>query len=157
MGAEAGAGAATYSVEDEEALEASAVVGELADAVEHEVDDLLANSIVATGVVVSSVLLAGDDLLGVVQLAVSASADLVAHSGVKVDVDGTGDVLAGTSLGEEGVEGVVAAADGLVGGHLAIRLDAVLEAVELPAGVAGLDAALADVDGDNFTHFVVEV
>ena len=27
-----------------------------------------------------------------------------------------------------------------------------LEAVELPAGVAGLDAGLADVDGDNFTQ-----
>jgi hypothetical protein len=28
----------------------------------------------------------------------------------------------------------------------------VLEAVELPAGIASLDAALADVDGDYFTH-----
>merc|ERR1719502_2591024 len=153
-GAEAGAGTATNSVEDEEALEASAVVGELADAVKDEVDDLLANGVVATGVVVSGVLLAGDDLLGVVQLAVGAGADLVAHSGLEVDVDSAGDVLAGTGLGEEGVEGVVAAADGLVGGHLAIRLDAVLEAVELPAGVAGLDAALANVDADDFTHFV---
>ena len=35
---------------------------------------------------------------------------------------------------------------------LAIWLDAVLKAVELPAGVARLDAALADVDGDNLTH-----
>jgi hypothetical protein len=63
-------------------------------------------------------------------------------------------VLAGTSLGEEGVESIVATADGLVRGHLAVRLDAVLEAVELPAGIAGLDAALADVDGDYFTHIV---
>ena len=29
-----------------------------------------------------------------------------------------------------------------------------LEAVELPAGVAGLDAGLADVNGDNLTHGV---
>jgi hypothetical protein len=28
----------------------------------------------------------------------------------------------------------------------------VLEAVEFPAGITGLDAALADVDGDYFTH-----
>jgi hypothetical protein len=34
------------------------------------------------------------------------------------------DMLAGTSLREEGVEGVVAAADGLVARHLAIRLNA---------------------------------
>jgi hypothetical protein len=32
----------------------------------------------------------------------------------------------------------------------------VLKAVELPAGVARLDAALADVDGDNLTHFEKE-
>jgi hypothetical protein len=38
-------------------------------------------------------------------------------------------VLARTSLGEEGVESVVAATDGLVGGHLA--------AVNLKEGVAG--------------------
>ena len=42
-------------------------------------------------------------------------------------------------------KGVVAAANGLVAGHLAVRLDAVLEAVELPAGVTGLDAGLAHV------------
>jgi len=33
-------------------------------------------------------------------------------------------MLAGACLGEEGVEAVVADADGLVAGHLAIRLDA---------------------------------
>merc|ERR1719261_457338 len=76
-GAKAGAGAAANSVEDEEALEASAVVRKLADAVEDEVDDLLANRVVATRVVVGSVLLARDDLLGVVQLAVGTSTDLV--------------------------------------------------------------------------------
>jgi hypothetical protein len=31
-------------------------------------------------------------------------------------------------------------------------LDAVLEAIELPAGVTDLDTGLANVDGDNFTH-----
>jgi hypothetical protein len=56
-------------------------------------------------------------------------------------------VLAGTSLREKGVEGVIATANGLVGGHLAVRLDAVLEAVKFPATVSGLDTALADMDG----------
>ena len=51
----------------------------------------------------------------------------------------------------DGVECVVATADRLVGRHLAIGLDAVLEAVELPAGVAGLDTGLAKVDGDDLT------
>ena len=35
-----------------------------------------------------------------------------------------------------------------------LRLDAVLEAVKLPASVTGLDTGLADVDGDNLTHVV---
>ena len=61
--AEAGAGAAAGGVEAQEALEASAVVRELADAVEDEVNDLLADGVVATGVVVGGVLLAGDELL----------------------------------------------------------------------------------------------
>ena len=43
------------------------------------------------------------------------------------------------------------AADGLVRGHLAIWLDAVLEAVELPARIPYLDTGLAKVDGDNLT------
>ena len=47
QGAEAGAGASTEGVEGEEALEAGAVVGQLADAVEDEVDDLLADGVCA--------------------------------------------------------------------------------------------------------------
>jgi hypothetical protein len=37
-------------------------------------------------------------------------------------------------------------------GHGAIGLDAVLEAVELPAGVADLDPGLPDVDADDLPH-----
>ncbi len=55
-------------------------------------------------------------------------------------------VLSGTSLREKGVEGIITAANGLVRGHLAIGLDAVLEAVELPAGITNLDTGLADMD-----------
>merc|ERR1719214_323682 len=151
--AEAGAGATADGVEEQEALEAGAVVGELADAVEDEVDDLLADGVVATRVVVGGVLLAGDELLRVVELAVGAGADLVDDGGLEVDEDGAGHVLARAGLGEEGVEGVVTAANGLVRGHLAVGLDAVLEAVELPARVTALDAGLAEMDGDDLTHW----
>lgn len=41
-----------------------------------------------------------------------------------------------------------------VPGHGAILLDAVLEAVELPAGVTDLDPGLADVDADDLPHLV---
>eukprot|EP00760_Papus_ankaliazontas_P018112 PhM_4_TR17429/c0_g1_i1/m.78134 len=151
-GAEAGARAAADGVEHEEALQTRAVVSELADAVEAEVDDLLADRVVAAGVVVGGVLLAGDQLLGVEQLAVRARADLVHDGGLEVEEHGAGDVLAGARLGEEGVEGIVLDADGLVGGHGAVRLDTVLEAVQLPAGVTRLDTGLAEVDGDDLTH-----
>ena len=87
-----------------------------------------------------------------VELAVGAGAHLVDHRRLEVDEDGARHVLARAGLREEGVEGVVAAADGLVRGHLAVRLDAVLEAVELPARVASLDTGLAKVDRDNLTH-----
>ena len=138
---------------------------------------------VATGVVVGRVLLARDELLRVIELAVRARANLVcwgrggggacelkphcralagegeergggrADDGrLEVDEDRAGHVLAGAGLGEEGVECVVAAADRLVGRHLAIGLDAVLEAVQLPARVAGLHAALTKMDGDDLTH-----
>ena len=64
-------------MEDEEALEPGALVGELADAVEHKIDDLLAYGVVAAGVVVGRVLLAGDELLRVEELAVDPRADFI--------------------------------------------------------------------------------
>merc|ERR1719329_696032 len=149
---EARASATTRGVEAEEALEASAVVCELADAVEDQVNNLLTDGVVATREVVRGVLLAGDQLLWVEELAVGARADLVNDGRLEVHHDGAGHVLASAGLGEEGVEGVVAATDGLVRRHLAVRLDAVLEAVELPAGVTGLDTGLAHVKRDGFAH-----
>ena len=77
QGSEAGAGAATEGMEDEEALQAGALVGQLADPVQDEVDDLLADGVVAAGVAVGGVLLAGDQLLGVEELAVGPGSDLV--------------------------------------------------------------------------------
>jgi len=62
-------------------------------------------------------------------------------------------VFAGTSFREKGVEGIVAATNRFVGRHLSVRLDAVFEAVEFPAGVTHLDSGLADMNGDDFSHF----
>ena len=98
----AGAGALTDGAEDEEAPETGAPVGELADAVEAEVDDLLADGVVATGVVVDGVLLAGDELLGVEELAVGAGTDLIDDSRLEAGDDRAGNVLAGAGLREEG-------------------------------------------------------
>jgi hypothetical protein len=142
----------TGRVEEHETLKTSTVISELADTVKDKVNNLLAYGVVTTGVVVGGILLTGDELLGVVELTVGTSTDLVTHSGLKIDHDGTGDVLASTSLREKGVEGVVTATDSLVGRHLAIGLDTVLEAEKLPASVTGLDTGLTKVDRNALSH-----
>ena len=151
-GTETGTGTTTDGVEDEETLETSALIGELTDAVEAQVNDFLTDGVVTTGKVVGGVLLAGDELFGVEQLAVGASADLIDNGGLEIEEDAAGNVLAGTSLREEGVESIITTTDGLVGGHLTVRLDSVLKAEKFPAGVTDLDTGLTDVDGNNFAH-----
>lgn len=70
--------------------------------------------------------------------------------GFQVNKDGPGNILPSPGLTEEGCEGVIVAS-GLVGWHLAVRLDTMFQAVELPAGIAHLDTSLAHVDRDAFT------
>ena len=113
-GTETRASTATDGIEDEEALETSALIGELSDSVEAEVNDLLTNGVVTTGEVVGGVLLAGDELLGVEELSVGTGTNLIDDSRLKIEEDSAGDVFASTSLGEEGVESIITATDGLV-------------------------------------------
>ena len=147
-----GSSATTDGVEHEESLETSALIGELSDSVEAEINNLLTDGVVTTGEVVGGVLLTRDELLGVEELSVGAGTNLIDDGGLEIEEDSAGDVLASTSLGEEGVESIIATTDGLIGGHLTVRLDTVLEAEELPAGVTDLDTGLTDVDGNNFSH-----
>jgi len=86
------------------------------------------DGVMTTSVVVGGVLLSGDQLVRMKELSVSAEPDFVDDRRFEVDENGTRDVLAGSRFREEGVERVVANADGLVGGHLAVRLDPMLEA-----------------------------
>jgi len=137
---ESGSGTSTDGVEDEETLETSALIGELSDSVEAEIDDLTSDGVVTSGEVVGGILLSGDELLGVEELSVGSGSDLIDNGGLEIEEDGTGDVLASTSLGEEGVESIITTTDGLVRGHLTVRLNSVLEAEELPACI------MSDVD-----------
>ena len=93
-GTETGTGTTTEGVEDEDALETRAVVGDVADLVEDLVNELLADGVVATGVVVRGILLAGDHLLRVEEGAVGAGADLIDDVGLEIAVDGARHVLA---------------------------------------------------------------
>jgi len=139
-------------VEDQETLETSALVGKLADAVEHEVNNFLSDGVVTTGVVVGGIFLSRDELFRVEELTVGSSADFIDNSWLEVDEHASWDVLSGTSFGEKGVERVITTSNGLVGWHLTIWGNSVLEAVEFPAGVTGLDTGLAHVERECFTH-----
>jgi hypothetical protein len=151
-GSETRTGTTSDGLEDEESLETSALIGELSDSIKTEVNNLLTDGVVTTGEVIGGILLTRDELLGMEKLSVGAGSDLIDDSWLEIKEDGARDVLASTSLGEECVESVVAATDSLIRRHLSVRLDSVLEAEELPAGVAALEAGLADVKADALTH-----
>ena len=57
---------------------------------------------------------------------------LVNNTWLQVHEDSPRYVLASPGLGEESVEAVICDAQGAVGGHQAVRVDPVLQAVELP-------------------------
>ena len=133
-------------MEKQKSLKSSTLVSQFPDSVQNQIHDLLANGVVAPGVVVGCVLLAVDQLLGVVELTVGSNSGLVNDSGLQVNKDSSWNMFSATSLREEGLEGVVSKC--LVRGHAAIRLDTVLQAVELPTGVCNLDSSLSDMNGD---------
>ena len=64
-------------MEDEESLHPSTLVCQLPDAIQNQVNDLLADGIMSPGIVVCSILLAGYQLFWVEQLAVCSSSNLV--------------------------------------------------------------------------------
>ena len=149
QGRESRAGAASKGVEKEESLKTGALVSKLTNTVQDKVDNLLSDGVVAPGVVVGGVLLAVNELLRMVELTVRSHSGFIDDSRLKINKDSPGHVLAGPSLGKEGLEGVIP--EGLVAGHAAVGLDTMLEAVQLPAGVTNLATSLADVDGDTLT------
>jgi len=151
-GTETGTAATTDGLEDQETLETSAVISELSDSVKAQVDDFTSNGVVSSGEVVSSIFLTGDQLFRVEQLSVGTGSDFINDGWFQIEEDTSWDVLAGTSLREESVESIITTSDGLVRWHLTVRLDTVLEAEKLPAGVTNLATSLTDVDRNNFSH-----
>ena len=88
----------TKGVENQESLKSSAVVSQLADAVQDKVNNLLANGVMSSGIVVGSVLLSSNKLLRVEELAVGSSADLIDDGWLQINKDSPGNMLAGASL-----------------------------------------------------------
>ena len=85
------------------------------------------------------------------ELVIGASTNFISDRGFQVYKHCPGHMLASPCLTEEGVEGVISSPNSLVTWHLAIGLNAVFQAVELPAGIADLDTSLTNVDGDALT------
>mmetsp|Transcript_25002 Transcript_25002/g.43169 ORF Transcript_25002/g.43169 Transcript_25002/m.43169 type:complete len:91 (-) Transcript_25002:56-328(-) len=86
------------------------------------------------------------------QLTVSSCSDLIYNSGLQIYKDTTGNVFSRPGFTEKGVESIISSANCLVRRHLSIWLDAMLKAVELPAGISDLDTCLTDMDRDKFSH-----
>merc|ERR1719199_2075897 len=82
--AEARPSASTDSVVHHESLQAGAVVSEFTDAVEHQVDNLLADGIMASRKIVGRSLLSSDKLLRVEELAIGSGTHLIDHSRFQV-------------------------------------------------------------------------
>ena len=154
-GSETGTSSSTNGVEDEETLETGTLISKLSNSIEAEIDDFLTNGVMSSGEVVGGIFFTGDELLWMEELSVGSGSDLIDNGWLEIEEDSSWDVLTGTSLGEEGVESVVTTTDGLVGWHLTVWLDTVLEAEKLPAGVTNLDTGLTDVDRNDFSHCVV--
>ena len=150
---ETGAGATAKRAEDHKPLEAGALVGKFAHAVHHLVNQFFPHRVVSAGIVVGGVFHTRDELLWMKQLAVGSRAHFVHNRRLEIDKYATWYVLARAGFAKERGEGVVAATQSRVRRHQSVRLDAVLEAVQLPAGVAHLAACLPDVDRNHLTHF----
>jgi hypothetical protein len=140
-------------VEDEETLKTGTLVSKFSDSIEDQVDDFFTDGVVTSGVVVSGIFFTGDQLFWVEELSVGSGSDFIDDGWFEIDKNGSWDVFTGTSFGEKGVEGIIATTDGLIGGHLAIGLNAVLQAVEFPTGITDLDSGLSDVNRDTLSHF----
>jgi len=151
-GSESGTGSSTDGVEDEETLESSALIGKLSDSVEAEINDFFTNGVMSSGEVVGSILFTGDKLFWMEQLSVGSGSDFIDNGWFEIEEDSSWDVFTSTSLGEEGVESIVTTTDRFIRWHLTVRLDSVLEAEKLPAGVTDLDTGLTDVDRNDFSH-----
>jgi len=75
-------------------LKPSAIIRYTANFVQNLIDELLANSVVTTSVVVRCIFLASDHMLGVEEATISASADLIDDVGLEIAVDCSWDIFA---------------------------------------------------------------
>lgn len=73
------------------------------------------------------------------------------YRGLQVYKHSSWHMLPRSSLTEEGVKGIIPTSNGSLSRHLAIWLNPMLQAVQLPASIADLDTSLTNVDRDTLT------
>eukprot|EP00091_Calanus_sinicus_P017923 TRINITY_DN3915_c0_g1_i1.p1 TRINITY_DN3915_c0_g1~~TRINITY_DN3915_c0_g1_i1.p1 ORF type:complete len:144 (-),score=11.13 TRINITY_DN3915_c0_g1_i1:79-510(-) len=88
-------------VKDQKTLQSSALVCQLPDPVQHQINNLLSNSIVSSCIVVGGILLPSDHLLRMEELAVSSSANFINDGWLCIDKYSPRNMLARTSLCKE--------------------------------------------------------
>ena len=107
------------------------------DAIHDCINLLLANGVVATGIVVGGIFVAADQQLCVEELAIGAGAELVDRRGVEVDKESTGNMLAAVRLSKECLEGTGVADILCVGVRAAIRTETMLKQIPVAKLLAG--------------------
>merc|ERR1712203_155992 len=138
-------------MEDQKTLQTSTLISQF-NSVQHQIDDLLPNRVMATRVIVRCVLLPSNQLLGMKELPVCTGTDFINHSWLQVNKNRSWDVLPGTSFAKESVEGIIATANRFVAWHLSIGLNTMFKTVQFPASVSDLHTGLSNMDRDTLTH-----
>jgi len=144
--AETGASTSTNRVEDHKSLKASALIGELSNAVESNVNEFLAYGVVSSGVVVGGVFLSRDKLFWVEELLVLSGSDFVNDGRLQVYVNATRNVFSTAGFRKKGVGSVI---DRLLSSELSFWSNTVFESEQLPAGVTHLRTSLSNVDRND--------
>jgi hypothetical protein len=99
-----GACATTERVEDQETLQGRAVVCDATNFVQDIINQLFANGVVTSSVVVCGILLATNQEFGVEELSVWTGSNFVDWGGVEIDENGTRNMFVVAGLGEEGLK-----------------------------------------------------
>jgi hypothetical protein len=111
-------------MEDQESLQAGAVVRNPSNLVQNLINEFLAHGVMSTGVVIGRILLASDHLLGMEEATVGTGTNFIDDIGFEISVDGTRNVFSLAwkmlalwwiaenrdrlaSLGEEGAEAMI--------------------------------------------------
>merc|ERR1740129_2043272 len=86
------------------------------------------------------------------ELPIGACPDRIDYSGFQVHKDAAWHVFSRTRFAEKRVKSIISAAYGLVRRHLAVWLNTMFKAEQLPACIPDLHAGLTDVDTEALTH-----